>query len=375
MSVINKMLQEIEERHDETAQKHMPNVVRAVPLSGAGIDMKRIGIVIALLLGVVLVGLAFWQQVVSVKKPAAPAPAAAAPAPVPTPASLAPTPITAPSASTVPVAEPEAPAEVEAEPQLQAATDLSTVVPAHAPAPVVKPAPKAVPEKPQLRARDEVVPTGGEAPARTKPEPAARSAIEKGAGIKQVSPAQRTDYRYREALSLISQGRQVEAQEVLQEVLQLDPRHLGARQVLLALHVEAKHYAAAEQLLRDGLKLNLVPATYAMTLARLQVEQGDQAGALATLEQHASQAAGNADYAGFHGALLQRANRHGDAIPQFQNALKLRPSQANWWLGLGISLQAEKRNGEAAQAYQRAKASNLSPELQALVEQRLQQVR
>lgn len=375
MSVINKMLQEIEERHDETAQKHMPNVVRAVPLPGAGIDLKRIGIVIALLLGVVLVGLAFWQQVVSVKTPAAPAPVAAAPAPAPPPASLAPTPITAPAASTAPVVEPAAPAEVATEPQLQAATDLSTVVPAHAPAAVVKPAPKAVPEKPLLRARDEAASTGGEVPVKTKPEPSAKPASEKTGGIKQMSPAQRTDYRYREALSLVSQGRQGEAQVALEAVLQLDPRHLGARQVLLALHVEAKHYAAAEQLLRDGLKLNLVPATYAMTLARLQVEQGDQAGALATLEQHASQAAGNADYAGFHGAMLQRANRHGEAIPQFQNALKLRPSQANWWLGLGISLQAEKRNVEAAQAYQRAKSSNLSPELQALVEQRLQQVR
>lgn len=374
MSVINKMLQEIEERHDESAQKAMPNVVRAVPLPGAGIDLKRIGIVIALLLGVVLVGLAFWQQVVSVKKPAAPAPVAVAPAP----AVVAPTPIIPPPAPAVepvtePVVEPGAPAEAVAEPQLQAATDLSLAVPA--PAPVVKPAPKAVPEKPLLRAREETASDSSAAPVKSKPEVAAKPAVEKAAGIKQVSPAQRIDYRYREALSLISQGRQGEAQAALEEVLKLDPRHLGARQVLLALHVEARHYAVAEQLLREGLQLKLAPATHAMTLARLQLEQGNQAGALATLEQHAAQAAGNADYAGFHAALLQRANRHAEAILQFQTALKLRPSQGNWWLGLGVSLQAEKRNAEAEQAYLRAKASNLPPELQALVEQRLGQLR
>jgi MSHA biogenesis protein MshN len=44
-------------------------------------------------------------------------------------------------------------------------------------------------------------------------------------------------------------------------------------------------------------------------------------------------------------------------------------------MGLGISLQAEKRNGEALDAFQRARASGgLSQELQAFVERRIQQL-
>jgi MSHA biogenesis protein MshN len=42
-------------------------------------------------------------------------------------------------------------------------------------------------------------------------------------------------------------------------------------------------------------------------------------------------------------------------------------------MGLGMSLQAEKRNAEALEAFQRARASGtLSVELQAFVERRLQ---
>jgi MSHA biogenesis protein MshN len=44
-------------------------------------------------------------------------------------------------------------------------------------------------------------------------------------------------------------------------------------------------------------------------------------------------------------------------------------------MGLGISLQADKRNGEALDAFQRARASGgLNADLQAFVERRIQQL-
>jgi MSHA biogenesis protein MshN len=44
-------------------------------------------------------------------------------------------------------------------------------------------------------------------------------------------------------------------------------------------------------------------------------------------------------------------------------------------MGMGISLQADKRNAEAKVAFQRAKDSGrLTPELQTFVERRLQQL-
>jgi MSHA biogenesis protein MshN len=112
-----------------------------------------------------------------------------------------------------------------------------------------------------------------------------------------------------------------------------------------------------------------------MTLARLQAERGDTARAIATLQAGLEHAQGNAEYAAFLAALLQREGRHEEAIAQFQGALRQRPGAGVWWLGLGISLQAANQAAAAREAYRRANAAgNLHPELAAFADQRLKQL-
>lgn len=360
MSVINRMLQELEERHDDAVQKRMPGLVRAVP-ARLPAATRRPWIVVSIVGLVLLLGVLGWQVAATWKqKPA-------------------------PTLSSAVVTPP--PQEVITEPQLKSADSLNPllapVVEAPLPAPE-EPAPTAQPVKPTeaksanpkflVTTKSESTQIQNDKPETvTKTKPGAEPV--NAAGYKQVSKEQRTENRYREALSLISQGRMQDAQVALEEILRLDPRNLNARQVLLGIHVEAKRYGQAEQLLQEGLQLNLAPATQAMALARVQFERGDQTAALATLEKYASQAGNQGEYHGFHAALLQRVGRHAEAIAQFQAALKTHPNQANWLMGLGISLQAEKHYLEAEQAYLRARASNaLTPDLQAFVEQRLRQV-
>jgi MSHA biogenesis protein MshN len=82
-----------------------------------------------------------------------------------------------------------------------------------------------------------------------------------------------------------------------------------------------------------------------------------------------------ADYQAFLAALLQRQNRHKEAIVYFQNAVQLSPQSGVWLMGLGISLRAEQRNAEARDAFNRAMgARNLSAELQAFVTQQLKEL-
>jgi len=367
MSVINRMLQELEERHDDAAQQRLPGIVRAVPARLSAVSSGPVWRVLLVIGLVLLVAFLSWRVASTWKArqahAGAPVVQVARPVVPVTPAVLEPH--LKPS-DILPAGE------VQLRPIVAAPTPV-------APAPVARPHPVeptqvAVTKSPQgeVAAKEET------AASRAKPETVTITKPEGDnatAGMKQVSKEQRADFRYREALSFITQGRMQEAQAMLEEALRLDPRNLNARQVLLGLLLEAKRYPQAEQLLQEALQMNLSPATYATALARVQFERGDQATALSTLEKYATQASASSEYHGFYAALLQRAGRHTEAIGQFQAALKIQPNQANWLMGLGISLQTEKRYAEAEQAYSRARAANtLAPDLQAFVEQRLKQV-
>ena len=57
-------------------------------------------------------------------------------------------------------------------------------------------------------------------------------------------------------------------------------------------------------------------------------------------------------------------------------AVRMAPQSGIWWMGLGISLQADSRNAEAQESFTRAKATNsLSAELAGFVDQKLAQLR
>lgn len=376
MSVINRMLQELEQRHDET-QERMPGVVRAVP-ARLSATSYRAGLWGGAIVGLaLLLGILGWRVAVSWKAHKTSPAAVTAPTPI-IPAVPAPRPHLKPSvtlerapavggnivAAPMPVA-PEPVAAPAAKPDREAMLAKPKTAPEKLPPALPVPAVAASPAVPGSVTPEAIIktrPTSTEAPVSNN--------------VKQVSVAQRSDFHYREALSFITQGRMQEAQEALEAALRIEPKNLDARQVLLSLLVDEKRYPQAEQLLRAGLQLNLAPAAQAAALARVQMERGDQAAALATLEQYAPQAGKDSEYHGFYAALLQRAGRHAEAIQQFQAALNIQPHQATWLMGLGISLQAEKRNTEAAQAYSQAYAANtLAPDLQAFVAQRLQQVR
>jgi MSHA biogenesis protein MshN len=106
------------------------------------------------------------------------------------------------------------------------------------------------------------------------------------------------------------------------------------------------------------------------------VDSNDTPGALALLHKHAGAGQTNAEYHAFVAALYQRLGRHTEASDEYQRALRLSPYTAAWWVGLGISLEAQKRTGDAGDAFRRAKtAGSLTPELAGYVDQRLKALR
>lgn len=208
--------------------------------------------------------------------------------------------------------------------------------------------------------------------ANARPEPPA--SLNKQ--LKQASPQQQAENEFRKANALAQQGLLQEAAMGYATALRLDPEHAMAREALVAVLLQSKRNTEAEQILQEGLQQNPQQAHFAMLLARLQVERDALPSALDTLEKSLPYARQQADYQAFVAALLQRQNRHQEAIVYYQAALQMSPNSSLWLMGLGISLQALQRKTDARDAYQRAiETRGLSPELQAFVAQRMQEIK
>jgi MSHA biogenesis protein MshN len=210
-------------------------------------------------------------------------------------------------------------------------------------------------------------------------KPSNKPNIDTGFIDKQIRPEQKSTNLYKQALTYLQQGRVAEAQAFLSSALEASPINHEARQTLAGLLLDNKRHDEAKATLAAGVAIAPEHIDFRMTLARLQVESGDINAALNTLEQGLAYAKNNGNYQIFLATLLQRTNRHIDAIAHYNTALSLHSASndatASALVGLAISLQAMDKLTESQEAFTRAQSSaTLSPELLSFVEQRIKQI-
>lgn len=186
------------------------------------------------------------------------------------------------------------------------------------------------------------------------------------------SPHDQAESEYRKAIAAVNQGRVSEAVDSLRNALHQDSLHVASRQLLVRLLLEAGNKDEAIRMLRDGIAGQPAQLGWAMSLARLQVDRGELDSAWQTLDHTLPAAGNNPDYLGFAANVLQRLGRHGEAADQYRKATRIAPADGRWWLGLGWCLDAQGQAAEAREAFLHARQSgNLSPELLALIDQKL----
>lgn len=352
MSLINKMLQDLEQRSD-AGSRSQPLVGDVRAVASAGASRPRVGVLIALL---VLGGIALAAAWITLR-PSAPKPALASIAARPAVAAMV-------AAASAPVAVASVPpAQAKPKPAIEAPA-IAAATPASA-NPVLA---QAVIKKPSQPAADDAAFDPVSSVRATDAAPAAKSS-------KRFTPQQQADNLYLQAFAQLQQGRSVEARQNLQQVLGLNADHVKARQLLASLLIEANALDDAAALLREGLKRSPSETAFSMALARLQLESGEADKALETLAQSAQTAGDEPQYHGFYAVLLQRAKRHDEAVQHYLLALRSDPAMPNWLVGIGISLQEQGRNSDAAEAFARARDGGLlNAQLLEFVEQRLQQL-
>ncbi|WP_257218061.1 tetratricopeptide repeat protein [Janthinobacterium sp. BJB304] len=350
MSLINKMLQDLDARGTPDGRGDAAGI-RSVPERERGLPRALIfGGAAGLTAAAIALG---W---VYLKRPPVPpvlVSVASTPVPVPVPVvPIAPVP--------VPVVAAPAAAVVVAEPRPAFQAEEVTPAPAKA-----RPA--------EIRRITEKAPKPAAAPVVRTAAPAASERIIDG---KQVTPQQRVENAYRRALAQLQDGRVSEALPGLQQTLQLDPRHQGARETLVRLLLEAQRPDEAARQLQLSLALDPKQPAQAMMLARLQLDKANGgAAALDTLMRSLPYAADSGEYHAFLAGVLQREQRYREASEHYQLALQAAPDNGVWWMGLGIALQADNHPAQARQAFERAKGlQTLSPQLQAFIERKLVQL-
>jgi MSHA biogenesis protein MshN len=233
-----------------------------------------------------------------------------------------------------PKAAAEAPAPVQVE-TLRLAVQLETPIAERQPA---APAPKPVAPKPKAKAA----------------EPPQQAAVK--VDRKPRTPADGAEAHFRRAALLLGSGRVSEAEAELAAALRLDPSHAPARQAYVSLLLEQRRVVGAEQLLQDGLALDPQQPAFALALARIHAGRREFKAALEVMDR-AGPVTGNPDFHAMRAAVLQRLGRHGEAVDEYQGALNAGGQAPGTWIGFGISLEALGRKSEALLAYRRALAA------------------
>ncbi|VAX02460.1 hypothetical protein MNBD_GAMMA20-1546 [hydrothermal vent metagenome] len=183
--------------------------------------------------------------------------------------------------------------------------------------------------------------------------------------IRPLDNEQRAEQALHRGVGLLGQGRQAEAEQALREAVRLAPRSPRAHETLAALYFNSGRLTEAQTLLADGVRLSPRAAGLAQLYARLLAEQGELATALTVLQRASPPLTENLDYHALLAALYQRDGRHQPAVWVYRQLLAQRGTQATWWMGLGISLEALDDSTSALEAYLKAHqlGAGLSPQV------------
>lgn len=377
MSLINKMLKDLETRHNSPLARPVSRPVYQDlhAVSEAGLPRPILPIVaMTVLVLASAAGLVFWL-LASTPAPIdntrqtlvpTPVPETLSPQPVMVEQPEAVAPATPVTSEPVGVAATELPATAQTQTTVEPEPVDNTPVKAVAPGPVVRPPAVTAAKRPAQHPAPVAVPVPTESAAT-------------GVSIEKkdipLTAEHLAENAYRAAAQQLQQRHLTEAETGLRNALASNPRHVAARELLAGLLLlEPVRLEQARELLEQGLAAVPGQPRFITLLARIYVEQNTEPKAIALLEQHRHTKT-EPDNLALLATLYQRAARHDEAITAYKDALTLRPQEGKWWVGLGISQEARQNWNEARYAYEQVRVSHIEPRLAQYAEQRLAVVR
>jgi MSHA biogenesis protein MshN len=164
-----------------------------------------------------------------------------------------------------------------------------------------------------------------------------------------------------------------EVVRLLQEILRIAPNELRTRKQLAALLFSKEQLDYAQKVLAEGLRLAPSDSSLRLMLARIHFKLGDQTKAFSVLSQHPYEALANDELISFRAALAERIGKYPEAEQDYLVLIKRNPTEAKWWLGLGVSQDKQRLSKKAITSYQQAQSlKQLPQQVDTFVESRIQ---
>lgn len=162
------------------------------------------------------------------------------------------------------------------------------------------------------------------------------------------------------------------AQLLLHELLETEPENIKASKKLASLLFAQGDYVRSKLLLIRSIELHPAQSDLRLMLARLYVVQKDNVQAMNILAEIQPSADNQTEYLAYRASLAQQLKQTELAKSDYKTLTKIESTNAKWWLGLAI---AEDQLGEmnmAVQAYNRASAlGQLDGSVNEFIQQRI----
>ena len=177
---------------------------------------------------------------------------------------------------------------------------------------------------------------------------------------------------YQKSLDLISENKTDLAINELQQALQKDPKNKKIRETLATIMITDNDLDEASAVLEKGLYLNPYYSKFSELLAYVYIQQGQLNKATSILEQNSPNISTNTNYYGMLANLYQRSGKYMEAARIYDQLTRTEPNNGKWWVGLGVAFESANKKNAALEAYQSAiYTGNLTPEIRGFIEDKV----
>ncbi|MCU8084844.1 tetratricopeptide repeat protein [Shewanella sp. SM23] len=190
-----------------------------------------------------------------------------------------------------------------------------------------------------------------------------------------LTPKQLAQKRFTLANEAERDGKLKDAISYYEQTLGFDPSMHEARKQLAALHYGQGQLAKASEVLQQGMLLFQQQLDFALLLARVQQASGQADLALVTLANIPDTHPLARQKWMAQSDLAQKLGQFSLSEQAYRQLLQQEPQQAKWWMGLAYALDSQQQFPQARQAYRTALGHRgLSAQASAFIEQRLTQL-